>query len=88
LKRKIPKQDRKNLLSTLQDLKAELFLSYNNIGFQSALTNNLTDWYELASYTIEEKNGTFSRVHLHLNDFVTIHDQDHEKSYAIIKGIF
>jgi hypothetical protein len=54
----MPKWDRKNLLLTLQDLKAEL-LSYNNIGFQSALTNNLTDWYELASYTIEKKMVLF-----------------------------
>jgi hypothetical protein len=25
---------------------------------------------------------------LHLNDFVTIHEQDHEESYAVIRGIF
>ncbi|GET52307.1 hypothetical protein GLOIN_2v1790940 [Rhizophagus irregularis DAOM 181602=DAOM 197198] len=41
-----------------------------------------------ASYMIEEENGILSKVHLHLNDFITIYEEDHEESYAIIKGIF
>lgn len=88
LKRKMSKQDRNNLLTTLPDLKAELFLSYEDMKFEGALINTSIGWYELASYNIEEKNGTFSKVHLHLNDFVTIHEQDHEESYAVIRGIF
>lgn len=80
------KQDRDNLLLTLSNLKTELFLSYEDMNFKAALTNDSMGWYELATYTIEEKNGTFSKVYLHLNDFVTIHDQD-EESYAIVKGI-
>jgi hypothetical protein len=87
LKRKMAKQDRDNLLLTLPNLKTELFLSYEDMNFGAALTNDSMGWYELASYIIEETNGTFSKVHLHLNDFVTIHDQDHDESYAIVKGI-
>ena len=56
--------------------------------FEGALINTSIGWYELASYNIEEKNGTFSKVHLHFNDFVTIYEQDHEESYAVIRGIF
>jgi len=37
---------------------------------------------------IDEMHHTFSKVHLHLNNFVTIHEQDHEESYAVIRGIF
>jgi hypothetical protein len=80
------KRDRKNLLETIADLKTELFLSYEDMNFRAALTNNSTVLYELATYTIEEKNGTVSKVYLHLNDFVTIHEQE-EESYAIVKGI-
>jgi hypothetical protein len=82
------KQDRNNILSILSNFKTELFLSYQDMKLEAALTNYLTSWYKLASYTIEEKNGTYSKVHLHLNDFVTIQEQDHEESYAIVKGIF
>jgi len=84
----MPKRDRDNLLSTLQNLETELFLSYKDIELGAALTNYSISWYELASYTIEETNGTFLKVHLHIDDLVTIHDQDHDESYAIIKGIF
>lgn len=84
----MPKRDRDNLLLTLQNLETELFLSYEDMKLGAALTNYSISWYELASYNIEETNGTFSKVHLHINDFVTIHDRDHDESYATIKGIF
>ena len=89
LKKKMPKEDRNNLLLTLQyGFKTELFLSYVDMKFEAALINSSTSWYKLASYTIEEKNSVLSKVHLHLGDFVTIYEEDHEESYAIIKGIF
>ncbi|GET52594.1 hypothetical protein GLOIN_2v1790940 [Rhizophagus irregularis DAOM 181602=DAOM 197198] len=53
-----------------------------------SLKKRMSNWYKLASYTIEEKNGILSKVHLHLGDFITIYEEDHEESYAIIKGIF
>ncbi|GBB96961.1 hypothetical protein RclHR1_28810001 [Rhizophagus clarus] len=83
------KEDRNNLLLILQhDFKTELFLSYINMKFEMILINSSTSWYKLASYTIEEKNSILSKVHLHLGDFVTIYEEDHEESYAIIKRIF
>jgi hypothetical protein len=88
LKRKMLKRDRDNLLLTLQNLETELFLSYEDMKLGAALTNYSISWYELASYNIKETNGTFSKVHLHIDDFVTIHDRDHDESYATIKGIF
>ncbi|PKY45390.1 hypothetical protein RhiirA4_459953 [Rhizophagus irregularis] len=39
-------------------------------------------------YMIEEENGILSKVHLHLNDFITIYEENHEESYAIIKDWF
>ncbi|GBB93868.1 hypothetical protein RclHR1_22410002 [Rhizophagus clarus] len=85
----MPKEDQNNLLLTLQHgFKTKLFLSYVNIKFEIALINSLTSWYKLASYTIEEKNSVFSKVHLHLDDFVIIYEEDHKESYTIIKGIF
>ena len=82
------KQDRDKLLSTLHNFKTELFLSHVDMKFKAALVNFSTSWYGLASYTIEEENGILSKVHLHLGDFITIYEEDHEESYAIIKGIF
>lgn len=84
------KLNRDNLLSNISDLKSELFTSYKDMGSKAALiyfTQSIS-WYEFASYTIEEENGTFSQVNLHLNDFITIDDEDFDKSYAIIRGIF
>ena len=44
-------------------------------------------WYKLATYTVEE-TGVFSKIYLHIGDFVTIQEENHDKCYAIIKGIF
>jgi tmRNA-binding protein len=83
------KRDYNKLLSTLQNLKIELYLSYKDMGFNAALINSLIRWYELASYTtIEENNDNHSKVYLHLNDFVTIQEEVYKESYAIVKGIF
>ncbi|CAB4384631.1 unnamed protein product [Rhizophagus irregularis] len=82
------KQEHDKLLLTLHNFKIKLFLSYVDMKFKAALINSSISWYKLASYTIEEKNGILSKVHLHLGDFITIYEEDHEESYAIIKGIF
>jgi hypothetical protein len=83
------KRDYNKLLSTLQNLKIELYLSYKDMGFNAALINSSIRWYELASYTtIEENNGNHSKVYLHLNDFITIQEEVYKESYAIVKGIF
>ena len=37
---------------------------------------------------MEESDGVFSKVHLHIGDVVTIHEEDSGECYAIIKGIF
>ena len=67
------KRDYNKLLSTLKNLKTELYLSYKDIGFNKALVNDSIRWYELASYiTIKEDNNNFSKVYLHINNFVTI----------------
>ena len=87
----MPKKNYDKLLSTLENLSVELYLSYKDIGFNVALkyTSKSSRWYELASYiTIDENNGNLSKVYLHLNDFVTIQEEEYKESYAIIKGIF
>lgn len=81
------KSSRDKLLSTLPDLKKELFLSYDDMRFKSSLVYETVVCYESASYIIEEKNGTFLKVHLHIDDFVTIQEEEYKESYAIIKGI-
>ena len=84
------RQARDNLLLSLPKFKTELLTSYREIGFSAALlySTQSISWYEFASYTIEELNGTFSKVNFHLNDFITIDDEDFNKSYAVIRGIF
>lgn len=64
--------------------KSELLLSFDEIGFKSALIYSHMSWYEMATYTI--KDG--SKIHLHVGDFVTMQVEDYGKCYAIIKGIF
>ncbi|CAB4394151.1 unnamed protein product [Rhizophagus irregularis] len=88
LKKRMPKQERDKLLLTLHNFKTELFLSYVDMKFEAALINSSISWYKFASYMIEEENGILSKVHLHLDDFITIYEEDHEESYAIIKDIF
>ncbi|GES98387.1 hypothetical protein GLOIN_2v1886362 [Rhizophagus clarus] len=36
----------------------------------------------------KKADGVFSKVHLHIGDVVTIHEEDSGECYAIIKGIF
>jgi len=81
-------RERDNLLKNLPNFKAELLESYRDIGLGAAILYFNQSWYEFASYTIEELNGTFSKVSLHLNDFITIYDEDFDESYAIIRGFF
>lgn len=84
------KQSCNNLLSNLPNLKTELLASYSDIGFGTALVyfTQSISWYEFASYMIEELNGAFSKVSLHLNDFITINEEEFDKSYAVIRGFF
>ena len=55
---------------------------------KATLVNFTLSWYEFASYTIEEINDNFSKVYLHLDNFVTIQEEDYKESYAMIRGIF
>ena len=83
------KRDYNKLLSTLKNLKVELYLSYKDIEFNELLLNFLIRQYELVSYIIiEEDNSNFSKVYLHINDFVIIQKERYKESYAIVKGIF
>lgn len=82
------RQRRDNLLTNLSDFKTELLESYRDIGLGAALLYSTQTWYEFVSYTVEELNGTFSKVSLHLNDFITIYEGDFGESYAIIRGFF
>jgi hypothetical protein len=82
------KKDINELFLTLHNFKIELFLSYVDMKFEAALVNFSISWYKLVSYMIEEESGILSKVHLHVGDFITIYEEDHEESYAIIKGIF
>ncbi|GES86130.1 hypothetical protein GLOIN_2v1790377 [Rhizophagus clarus] len=88
LKRSLSRQDRENIMKNLPNFKSELLLSFMNIGQKSALIYSQMGWYELATYTMEESDGVFSKVHLHIGDVVTIHEEDSGECYAIIKGIF
>ena len=75
-------------MSNLPHFNSELLLSFEDIGFKSALLYSQMSWYKLATYTIEERDGIFSKVHLHIGDFMIIQEENHDKYYAIIKGIF
>ncbi|GES94412.1 hypothetical protein GLOIN_2v1790940 [Rhizophagus clarus] len=77
-----------NIMKNLPNFKSVLLLSFMDIGQKSALIYSQMGWYELATYTMEESNGVFSKVHLHIGDVVTIHEKDSGECYAIIKGIF
>lgn len=84
------KKNRDNLLQNILNFKSELSESYKDmrLGGAALIYSNSISWYEFASYTIEEENGTFAKVTLHLNDFIMINDEDFNESYAIIRGIF
>ena len=88
LKRCLSQQDRENIMKNLPNFKSELFLSFADIGLNSALVYSQMGWYELATYTVEESDGIFSKVHLHIGDIVTIQEENNGECYAIIKGIF
>ncbi|GES80434.1 hypothetical protein GLOIN_2v1790940 [Rhizophagus clarus] len=88
LKRSLSHQDRENIMKNLPNFKSELLLLFMDIGQKSALIYSQMGWYELATYTMEESDGVFSKVHLHISDVVTIHEEDSGECYAIIKGIF
>ncbi|GET04798.1 hypothetical protein GLOIN_2v1790940 [Rhizophagus clarus] len=88
LKRSLSRQDHENIMKNLPNFKSELLLSFMDIGQKSALIYSQMGWYELATYTMEESDGVFSKVHLHIGDVVTIHEEDSGECYAIIKGIF
>ncbi len=80
------------ILSTLPNIETELYLSHRDMGFRAALkyiSKSSIRWYELASYiTINENNSNSLKVYLHLNDFITIQEEEYKESYAIIRGIF
>jgi len=82
------RQERDIIMKDLVNFNSELYTSYKDIGLRSALIYTQTNWYKLATYKIEELNGVFTQIHLHIGDFVTIQDEDYDESYAIIKGIF
>lgn len=84
------KQKQDNLLLSLPKLKTELLDSYKEIGYGAALLHftKSISWYEFASYTFEELSGAFSKVRLHINDFITINVEDFDESYAVIRGFF
>jgi hypothetical protein len=82
------RQKRDNLLANLPNFEYELQESYSDMGFKTSLIYSTKSWYELASYTIEELDGSFSKVILHFNDFITIIEEDFDESYAIIRGFF
>jgi hypothetical protein len=88
LKKGISRQDRENIISNLPHFNSELLLSFEDIKFKSALIYSQMSWYKLATYTIEETGKVFSKIHLHIGDFVTIQVENHDECYAIIKGIF
>lgn len=88
LKRHLSRRDREKIMKNLPNFKSELLLSFVDIGLNSALVYSQMGWYELATYTVEESDGIFSKVHLHIGDIVTIHEENNGECYAIIKGIF
>ncbi|GES85974.1 hypothetical protein GLOIN_2v1487024 [Rhizophagus clarus] len=77
LKRSLSRQDRENIMKNLPNFKSELLLSFMDIGQKSALIYSQMGWYELATYTMEESDGVFSKVHLHIGDVVSIHNKVH-----------
>ncbi|GES85966.1 hypothetical protein GLOIN_2v1790940 [Rhizophagus clarus] len=58
LKRSLSRQDRENIMKNLPNFKSELLLSFMDIGQKSALIYSQMGWYELATYTMEESDGT------------------------------
>lgn len=88
LKRSLSWQGRENMIKNLPNFKHELLLSFMDIGLNSALIYSQMSWYEMATYTVEESDGVFSKVYLHIGDIVTIYEENNGECYAIIKGIF
>lgn len=88
LKKSMSRQDRDAIIRNLVNFDSELYLSFNDIGFTSALIYTQMSWYELATYTVEKIEGVPTKIYLHIGDFVTIQEENYDECYAIIKGIF
>jgi len=82
------RQERDIITKDLIRFDSELHTLYKDIGFGSALVYTQTSWHKLATYIIEETDSVSTQIHLHIDDFVTIQEEDYDESYAIIKGIF
>ncbi|CAI2194639.1 10731_t:CDS:2, partial [Funneliformis geosporum] len=65
----------------------DLARSYKSFGCYASLINKNYNFYENASYILNEEFFEV-KCHLYKNDVVTIQADDHDKGYAIIKAIF
>ncbi|GES87167.1 hypothetical protein GLOIN_2v1790377 [Rhizophagus clarus] len=83
LKRSLSCQDRENIMKNLPNFKSELLLSFMDIGQKSALIYSQMGWYELATYTMEESDGVFSKVHLHIGDVFDNINRIHNKVHFV-----
>ncbi|CAG8525697.1 14091_t:CDS:2 [Dentiscutata erythropus] len=85
LKKRIPQKNIEE--SILSDLKAQLELFYEDLGYSFAAWNNLLSFFEYANFLVEE-NGTFIQCRLHIGDVVSINSDEEDESFSIIHSIF
>ncbi|CAG8740603.1 36058_t:CDS:2, partial [Racocetra persica] len=73
--------------SILLDLKVQLELFYEDLGYSYPVWNNSLLFFEYASFLIEE-NDTSIQCYLHIGDIVLINSDKEEESFSIICSIF
>jgi hypothetical protein len=74
-------------LSIDSDFRIELVLSYQEIGYHSAIFGNSYQFYEYACFLVEE-NDTNVLLRLHIGEVVTIITTEEDEIFAVIRSIF
>src|SRR5581483_2322113 len=87
LKKRISRRNIKEFLPDDVDFRVELALAYQDIGYESAICGKSYQFYEYASFLIEDNDST-ARYRLHIGETVTIITEDENQNFAILRSIF
>ena len=87
LRKRISRRKVEELLPNVYDFRAELALSYQDIGYNSTFFKTTCQFYKYADLLIED-NGVTSQCHLHIGDIISILAEDDSECFAVLRSIF
>ena len=86
MKKNISRRKVEEFLSNDYDFRAELALSYQDMGYDSVIYGHSYHFYEYASFLVED-NGVTIQHRLHVGETLSIMTEDNG-SFAILRSIF